>query len=177
MKNVTSILLVLITLFCVGNAAAQKKKSKMWKLHEKYLKIEFKIPKSWWADGFGGGEDDWDGYGSSVCECTGIIVGTDNPDIKMVYYPMKKGLDPERRNFVWDYKFVPAETKDKISNKYLEFEREISKWEEDEDNFEVWRLIAKKGDYSYYVYLWAKPSVMKKKEKLLMQIVDTFKPL
>ncbi len=152
-------------------------------VNQKYFGIKYRLPDSWEIDGFGG--NDWESYGSSVCECAGTInIGNrfDDDEIFMVVYPtkFKDSLDIEKRRKVWDMVFDSNGEKSQIKTKNCTFEKIISKWTDGtagkRKGWTVWQLKTNYKNKQYYVmYFWAKPEVMKNNEDLLMQILNSIK--
>jgi len=142
--------------------------------------VKYKLPDDWSIDGFGG--EDWDDYGSSVCECSGTInFGGDNGKLGMVIYPFNNKTDGKRREKVWDYHFVDAELYQDIKTKKLTFRKEVSVWELTSGSDEymgmlddvVWKLTAQSGKNGLIIYFWGDADLMQQNESNLLKILDS----
>lgn len=147
--------------------------SQEWqKIDQSFFKMKYELPADWWVDGFGG--DDWDAYGSSVCECAGTINGTDSPKIRMVIYPSEEnGVADSKRQKVWSHVFQSSENEEQITAGKNKYSLTKSRWE-DSDKEEVWQLITKKGKYYFIMYFWAEPAIMKSQEETILRILKSF---
>ncbi|MCF8297686.1 MAG: hypothetical protein K9J13_09110 [Saprospiraceae bacterium] len=149
-------------------------------------KMKYKLPNYWEVDGFGW-DNDWDGYGSSVCHCTGTInlyrTGLDII-IGMVVYPCPKtGIDSLKRQKVWNYNFYNGKNAGKIKTEHLTFTKKVGKWDavkwsiEEMKDAEVWQLIAIDDDFAYIIYFWGDKEILKEKKKVIMKIIESFEPV
>lgn len=144
--------------------------------------VKYKLPSSWEVDGFGSGFDYWDDAGSSVCSCAGTINYGYDRKLGMVIYPFNDQTDVVRREYVWDYHFVPSTSVQTVTSKKLSFQRVISKWEMNEGSSDeymgmlddvVWKLTTKSGSNGLIIYFWGDASMMLANEKNLYKILDS----
>lgn len=157
----------------VANSQAQQ-----WKSFDNF-EIEYKLPSDWWVDGFGDySRGGWDEHGSSVCECTGVIIGLDDQDggdIKMLMYPSTEaGLKNPERQKAWDFEWVePTAAQKNIQTATFNFEFKTSQWKDDTE-FEVWQLKTQVDkDFYLLVYFWATPNTLKNNLKTLTTIISS----
>lgn len=162
--------------------------SQSWrKIDQTDYNMKYKLPKNWEVDGFGSGFNHWDEGGSSVCSCSGTINFGPDRKLGMVIYPTISTSDLSKREYVWDYHFIPAVSLiyDDYHTKTLEFEKTISKWEletigsdySEMLDDEVWKFTAKGLDYGFIIYFWANPDIMIKNKKTIYKILDSFVPV
>lgn len=163
------------------NSSAQRWK----KIKQSYYNMTYKLPSNWWLDGFGS-EEDWEAYGSSVCECAGSINGYEEYGdedeqewVKMAIYPFKKGMDMERRLMVWDAKFKPSDQVSKEKTDHLTFKKTVSTWETADGEMrgnEVWQYLSDDHPYGFVIYFFGPPQYMKKNRQTIEKIIHSLKP-
>jgi len=159
--------------------------SQNWQnIDQKYLGMKYDLPEDWEIDGFGGGCGYWEEYGSSVCYCAGTInIGKrySEKEIFMVVYPVqiKDSVNTIKRNMVWGMIFDENGSKSIIKTKKYTFEKNVSIWKPETDypysGNEVWKLYTSSKNQYYIIYFWAKPEVMKENEKIIAQILESFR--
>ena len=158
--------------------------SQSWsKIDQADFNIKYKLPTSWEVDGFGSGFDYWDDDGSSVCDCAGTINYGPDRLLGMVIYPIDSKSDLTKREYVWVYHFRPevAMANEYITKK-LTFVKTISNWEKAGDtndyidmlNDEVWMFTVTGKNYGFVIYFWGDINIMKKNEKTIYKILDSF---
>jgi len=142
----------------------------------KFAGVQYKVPASWDNDGFGSYKPaEWNEHGSAVCECTGFIHLDYESDLKMVFYPSSmEDLESERHNMVWDYRYVSSEEIEMITVGKINFEREISTFENNEE-YVVWRYKCQVKKYGYIIYFFASPEVIEKNSETIDAIIGSFK--
>jgi len=143
--------------------------------------VKYKLPTSWEVDGFGGGFGYWNEGGSSVCDCAGTINYGYDRKLGMVLYPFEIGSDGQKREYIWDYHFVPSTSVQTVTAKKISFQRVISKWELSQGTDEymgmlddvVWQLTARTEKYGFIIYFWGDASMMLANEKNIYKILDS----
>lgn len=185
MKAVVKLICVVIVITSISISMSAQDTN--WRqIDQSGYNMKYKLPNYWEVDGFGWDED-WDGYGSSVCHCAGTVnLYRDGWDIiiGMVVYPCHKtGVDSLKRQKVWNYKFSNGKKAGKIKTKHLKFSKKVGSWQTDDWNMEemkgaeVWQLIAYHDEYAFVMYFWGDKEVLKKKEKVIMKIIESFEPV
>lgn len=159
--------------------------SQEWrKINQKYFGVKYMLPESWEVDGFGG--DDWESYGSSVCQCAGTInIGNrfEEDDIFMVIYPTRENdsIDGWKRTHVWDMKFVNTGETEVVKTKHARFKKMVSKWKKetagDRADDVVWRFTTSYKRQHYVIYFWAKPETISENKELIEKILHSIKPV
>ena len=160
--------------------------SQSWSgINQSDFNMKYKLPTTWEVDGFGSSEEYWDLDGSSVCNCAGTINFGPDRKLGMVVYPIRSDYSDSvmvKRQYVWDYHFVPSTSKQTVTAKKISFQREISKWELNSGTDEymnmlddvVWKLTSKTTNYGFVIYFWGDASVMLANEKTIYKILDSF---
>lgn len=150
------------------------------KVNQSYYGMKYKLPPDWAVDGFGF-DNNWEGYGSSVCDCAGSINISGNDSLHMVIYPSKKsGVDSLKRNRIWDYTFVVAKKIDDINGKNLIFETstgyltcEGCSEESTKDKYTI-RYFGKFKSNYYFIYFYGSETYINKNQALIHSILGTF---
>jgi len=142
----------------------------------KFAGVQYKVPVSWDNDGFGSYKpEEWNDHGSAVCACTGFIHLDYETDLKMVFYPsFIEDLESERHNMIWDYQYVKPEEIEIIKVGKINYEREVSKFENN-DKYEVWRYKCQIKKYAYLIYFFATPEELEKNSETISAIIQSFK--
>ncbi|MES2138697.1 MAG: hypothetical protein V4511_03255 [Bacteroidota bacterium] len=155
-----------------------------------FLKIEFKHDKTWANDGFGA-ESPWEAGGSSVCDCSGMIVTNDDNEknLRIVIYPStRSGLDSLKRKQVWHYEFVPVDKSELIKTPYFNFTKKTSVWKntdisdplESLTQYEVWQFTGEAYGNYYIIYAFAENAdhpKLKPYEEEINKIIYSMKPM
>ena len=168
-KNIILILWLLPSL----HAFAQKWK----KVDQSWMNVTYSLPAHWETDGFGSDGNNFDGTGSSVCECAGSINFGDDRSIGMVIYPFNKNSDASRRMAVWDFRFKEVPNKSNFAAKAMSFEESLSVWEgEGDENMKqavVKRYISKRKGVNVIIYFWGQAEMMKANETSIKKILQS----
>ena len=153
------------------------------------LAMEYEIPEKWEVKSFF--KVNWETPGgNNLCQCAGVLnllkvpTGGDYEYLYFAVYPSdRRGANAEKRQSVWQYKFVNVEKVDTIKTEHLLWERQISKLKPvgSTDNrfkdFTAWRLTSKLGNTYYTMYIWAKPAMMIHYQTVFDAMLASFKPI
>lgn len=175
------ILVLVFTLLFMAHSFGQK-----WqRVDQQYYGMKYELPKDWEIDSFGS-DNDWEFGGSSVCDCAGTVnIGNryKEDEVYMVVYPSKyeDSLNATKRTMVWGMTFEDLSAEENYLADHCIFTRDSGRWSPEFTggftDYEVWQFkTSGKGNY-YVLYFWALPQAMKKHEKIIYHILDSFEPV
>ncbi|HEY1038743.1 MAG TPA: hypothetical protein VGF30_05020 [Bacteroidia bacterium] len=153
------------------------------------LNVEYEVPSTWETKPFF--KVDWETPGgNNLCQCAGVInsykvPGGDTFDyIYMSIYPSdRKHTNSEKRQGVWQYKFVPVEKTDTLKTDYLVWEKQTSKLKPfgSSDNrfkdFTAYKFNSHFGSTYFVMYIWAKPYMMQQYKGVIDNIIASVKAI
>jgi hypothetical protein len=153
------------------------------------LRIEYELPAKWESKEFF--KDNWETPGgNNVCKCGGVINsfkvpgGGDFDYMYMALYPSdRKGANAEKRQGVWQYKFVPVEKVDTVKTDYLVWEKHTSKLKPygSSDNrfrdFTAYKYETHFGNTYFTMFIWAKPYMLQQYKAILEAMVASMKAI
>ncbi len=153
------------------------------------LNIEYELPSNWETKPFF--KVNWETPGgNNLCQCAGVINSYKVPgggDFDYIYlsvYPSdRRGANAEKRQGVWQYKFVPTEKMDTVKTDYLVWEKHTSKLKPygSSDNrfkdFVAYKYDSHFGTTYFTMFIWAKPYMMQQYKDVLDKIVASMKAI
>lgn len=153
------------------------------------LNMEYELPAGWETKSFF--KEDWEmPGGNNVCQCAGVLNTFKIPgggDFDYIYFSVypsdRKHANAEKRQGVWQYKFVPVEQVDTVKTDHLVWEKQTSKLKPfgSSDNrfkdYTAYKYYSHFGPTYYIMYIWAKPFMLQKYKAKLDAIVASFKPI
>ena len=153
------------------------------------LNMEYELPANWETKSFF--KVDWETPGgNNLCPCAGVLNyykipgGGDADYIYFSVYPSdRKHANAEKRQGVWQYKFVPNKKTDTVKTEFLVWERQVSKLKPfgSSDNrfkdYTAYRLYSHFGATYFIMYVWAKPYMLQQYKPTLDTIIASFKAI
>lgn len=173
MKTAASILLLIASI----PLHAQELKA----IDQSWMNVTYKLPIDWETDGFGSVVNNFDGAGSSVCECAGTINFGPNRELGMVIYPFNEKSDTARRNSIWNFRFIESPPSSKIKTKKITFLETRSAWKTigvlDNNMLDdtVLRYNTQSKGVNLVIYFWGDPNIMFAYEKTSKKFFNPFR--
>ncbi|MCD6069375.1 MAG: hypothetical protein K0S33_4201 [Bacteroidetes bacterium] len=163
--------------------------SKLTKVSLPELNMEYEVPSNWVTTPFF--KVDWETPGgNNLCACAGVLNawkvpgGSDFEYIYMAAYPSdRKHVNAEKRQSVWQYRFVHVEKVDTVKTDFLVWEKQVSKLKPSgsSDNrfkdYVAYRFESHFGATYFLMYIWGKPYMLQQQKAKLDAIIASFKAI
>jgi hypothetical protein len=137
----------------------------------KYKAVDFiiSVPQDWWIDPFST---------SSVCECEGLIAGSEDSLPKIVIYPTDAaGMKEPMRDRVWDYVWTGqnASPHRYVTKSGIQFDILEGAWEDFADGHGVLRIEAHRGSHYIRMFIFGPVAVMEASISDFEDFMERFK--